>query len=216
MRFFDLVKAVGAAIALGALSVGTVQAQQQRGDITFEAQAGVAFPAGDLADVADVGGTAGGTVGYQFHPMFGWRAGVEGIFLNDTRDVNGVVPAPAMTMIHFTTGPEVVFSPPSHQDVPMTFRFFAAGGGASVDATESFSDGSSVDFDNTYFVLNFGGAAGYRVTPTVSVFVDSRAYLFFFDEQDTDAFADRSQFVEPFSRGLVIPVTVGVRLLFQP
>lgn len=205
-----------AAVGLGVGFLAASVEAQERGDITFEAQAGVAFPAGDLADVADVGGTAGATIGYQFHRLFGWRAGVEGIFLNDTRDVNGVVPAPAMDMIHFTTGPEVVFSPPSHQDAPMTFRFFAAGGGASVDASEGFSDGSSVSFNNTYFVLNFGGAAGYQITPTVHVFVDSRAYLFFFDEQDTGTFADRSQFVEPFSRGWVVPVTAGIRLLFRP
>lgn len=210
-----MLKASMVVALLGGLP-GTSLEAQQRGDITFEAQAGVAFPAGDLADVADVGGTAGATIGYQFHRLFGWRAGVEGIFLNDTRDVNGVVPAPAMDMIHFTTGPEVVFSPPSHQDAPMTFRFFAAGGGASVEAEDSFSDGSSVRFDNTYFVLNFGGAAGYQITPTVHVFVDSRAYLFFFDEQDTGAFAGRSPFVEPFSRGWVVPVTAGIRLLFRP
>ncbi len=215
MRFFNMAR-MWAAVGLGVGFLAASVEAQQRGDITFEAQAGVAFPAGDLADVADVGGTAGATIGYQFHRLFGWRAGVEGIFLNDTRDVNGVVPAPAMDMIHFTTGPEVVFSPPSHQDAPMTFRFFAAGGGASVDASEGFSDGSSVSFDNTYFVLNFGGAAGYQITPTVHVFVDSRAYLFFFDEQDTGTFADRSQFVEPFSRGWVVPVTAGIRLLFRP
>lgn len=215
MNFLERVRAfaiVGAVVTFAPASLHA----QERGDITFEGQAGVAFPAGDLADVADMGGMAGGTIGYQFHRYFGWRAGLEAIFLNDTRDVNGVVPAPAMDMVHFMTGPEVVFPPPSHQDLPMTFRVFVAGGGASVEAQESFSDGTSVDFDNTYLVLNFGGAAGYQVTPTVNVFVDSRAYLFFFDEQDTSVFADRSQFVQSFSRGWVVPLTVGVRLLLRP
>lgn len=215
MRFFEAVKTFAILVALVTFLTASLQAQG-RGTISFEAQAGVAFPAGDLAAVADVGGTAGGTIGYQFHRLFGWRAGLEGIFLNDTRDVHGVVPAPAMDMIHFTTGPEVVFSAPSHQDEPMTFRIFAAGGGASVQAKESFSDGSSVSLDNTYFVLNFGGAAGYQITRTVNVFVDSRAYLFFFDEQETSVLADRSQFVDPFSRGWVVPLTVGVRLLLRP
>ncbi len=200
----------------GAAPLVAQEENPPEGSLTIEAQTGFAFPAGDLRDVADMGVMAGGTIGYLFHENFGWRAGVEGIFLNDTRDIHGVVPSPAMNMVHLTTGPELVFPRPAFQMLPLTFRLFVAGGAAMVDATESFGDGTSVTFDQSYFVFNFGGAVGYQVTPEVNVFVDGRGYLFFFDEQDTAAFAERSQFVEPFSRGWVLPLTVGVRFAFQP
>lgn len=216
MRFYRtlMVFAVTGTLAV-AVPAASLEAQEE-GTVAFEARAGLAFPAGDLADVADVGGTFGAAASYRFHRYFGWRAGIEAIFLNDTRDQFGVVPSPAMDMIHFTTGPEVVFPPPSMQDMPMTFRLFAGLGGATIDAQETFSDASSVDFDHSYLALSFGGAAGYQVTPTVEVFADGRALLLFFDEADTGVFSDRSQFVDAFSRGWVVPVTAGIRLAFQP
>ncbi len=215
VRMIARVKAC-ALLAVLALWVTSPLAGQERGAWSVEAQMGPAIPAGALADATDVGLTAGGSVGYQFHPNFGWRAGVEGIWLNDTRDAQGVVPSPNMSVLHVMTGPEVVFPRPSYQYLPMTFRLFAAAGIASIDATDTFSDGSSVAFDHTYFAVSFGGAAGYQVTPTVNIFVDGRGYLLLFDEQDTAAFADRSPSVDPFSEGWVVPLTVGVRLTFQP
>lgn len=205
MRALERIKAYLLVVVLTPWMTSSLLAQEG-GDLTFEAQGGVAIPAGALADIADVGATVGGSVGYQFHPNFGWRAGVEGIWLNDTRDAADVMPSPAMDIVHFMTGPEVVFPRPSYQDLPMTFRMFVAGGGATVNAV-----GSGVSFDHTYFVFSFGGAAGYQLSEVVNIFVDGRGYLFLFDEQDTLVFADRSPFVQPFAEGWVAPLTLGIR-----
>lgn len=192
----------------------TAAAQEFEERVSIGIHGGLAVPAGALSDIGDVGGTVGGGLSYYFLEHLGVRLDVTGEFLDDRLDTSGAVPSPPMNLVHVHTGVEVDFPAPEWQRHPMTFRVNAGGGITSVSADGVFDDGSEVDFSETYPSLTAGGRVGYQATPTVSVFVAGQAFLTFFDEEDTQVFADRSLDVDTFSTTWSIPVTLGVAFTF--
>lgn len=198
-------------VVAGALGgVGPAEAQS----LTVEARAGAAFPLGDLKDVADIGFTIGGAGAWFFHPNIGVRADILAELLNDVVDPFGIVPAPPLTLIHFTGGFEVDFAPAADQATPLSFRLHLGAGGTRVDGAQQYGDGSSVEISATYPTFTAGTAIGYRMHSQFEVFVDGTLYLILFDEADTEMFAERSRQASAFSEAWSYPVTMGVRLIF--
>ncbi len=182
--------------------------------LTVEPRVGVAIPLGDLKDISDEGFAVGGSASWFFHENIGIRADLVAQVLNDRMDPFGIVPAPPLTLIHFTAGFEIDFAPPSGQVQPFSFRIHGGGGGTRVSGSAEYTDGSSVDFSETYLSVVGGAAIGYRVTSRIEVFADGSAYLVLFKDEDTEVFAERSLQVKTFSEGWLFPVTAGVRLIF--
>lgn len=201
---------VPAALAL-IVAAGGAAAQSS---LKVEPRVGVAIPLGDLKDISEAGFAVGGSGSWFFHENIAIRADLVAELLNDRIDPFGIVPAPPLTLIHFTGGFEIDFAPPSNQGQPISFRIHGGGGATRVSGSAEYTDGSSVDFSETYLSVVGGAAIGYRVTPRIEVFADGSAYLVLFDDEDTEVFAERSLQVETFSEGWSFPVTAGVRLAF--
>lgn len=213
----------GAALLAGfALWLGAdvAEAVAQERTIVLRARAGPTFPAGALAEVADVGGSVGGTVGYKFHPNFEARLDVDAEWLDDGYDSRGVRVAPPVSLVHFHAGVGIDFPRIGWQHVPLTFGVNVGGGGTLMSSQGPVRDQvtgeeEQFDFDETYFSLNGGAELGYEVSPRVEVFASGQAYLTFADTEDTQVFTARSPEVGTFGHAWSFPVTAGVRVGLQ-
>ena len=208
-------------VAVVSGSADAVEAQEspqaERVEGTFEVapRLGIGIPGGELWTVQDPGVHAGVSVAYYFTPYVGLRGAVTGSFLNSIEDSFGNIPAPDMTLIRFGGAVEFTAPLPERQSLPMTFVAFLGAGATSADASESLSDGSTVDFSSTVLTVSGGAEAGWQLNESANIFVSFEANAMFFDEEDTAVFAARSPEVEAFDLAWEYPVALGVRWSFR-
>lgn len=147
-------------------------------NLSFEGRAGIAIPAGKLADMEDAGFTAGLGVSYRIANRIRVRAD------GDLETLLGAVPATGLTatsdlkLWHYGAGVEAELLRPI-----LTPWTISAGVGAGA---------TTFDFDlatstKTFFTTSGFARLGYSPDPLVDLFVQGRAYLMFTSAQDFTA-----------------------------
>jgi len=197
--------------ATGSFASGAAQLEAQSG-LVVEPRAGVVFPAGGLDAVADAGFALGLSASHGLKSRVALRADVVALFLNDRVDPLGVVPAPPLNFIHILGGFEVDFVPPANQGAPLSLRFRVGAGGTWITGAAAYADGSSVDVSELRPTVTSGLAIGYRMSPTVEIFIDGTILFTILPEEATQVFAERSVQVETFSNAWTAPLTLGLRV----
>jgi len=201
------------ALLLG--STSPASAQQVDGQrFSVEPRAGIAIPAGDLSDVADVGPGVGLGLSYKLTNRLALRLDGDVDILSGL-DASGTGPeGPDATIYHYGAGLEYALLDPTTNRWAIDVNL---GAGASTFDVDDFSVGGNVvDFSETYFTANGGIQVGYDVTPAVNVFGRGQAFLMFTDEDDTAVFNAFSPDIDPagFDTALSIPLSVGVAIYF--
>jgi hypothetical protein len=173
-----------------------------KAQLNFEARGGTSIPAGDLADLTDVGGSAGASIGYWIHPRLNLR--LDG-------DV-GILPSqraalPDLRLWNYGAGLEAsVLSPASRLTL-----LARVGAGATTLDTDDFG---GRDLTLTYFALNGGLTVGYDATRSINLFATGQAYVAFGDEDELRALSSLAP--ELNGRGVdqlwSIPVQAGIRV----
>lgn len=185
----------------------------------IEGRGGISVPAGDLADVYDVGPSFGAGIGYRVHPRVTLRLDGDVSILGGA-DLTTGAEAPDTRLWHYNGGVEVELTPPAESRWGVTLNL---AGGATTFASDDFAEpltnpatGESVtDFANTYFSGNGGLKVGYAVSPSVDVYVGGQWHLAFTDEEDTAVFSQLSPTeIQAFDTASEIPVVAGVRATF--
>lgn len=179
--------------------------------VDFEAEAGVALPAGDLANFADPGVSLGLGGAFWLHDNVAIRA--DGDFANLNGERSGLVSeaaTPDMSLYHYGLGVELDVpgrSSPSMWD----FEVNAGVGGTTLD-TETFLETSAADEDltKTYPNVNAGLALGRQIAEDLTVNVRTQAFYTFVDEQEVEPISEL-RIREDLSRSVSVPLTLSVR-----
>ena len=184
-----------------------------------DGRGGISVPAGDFADLADVGPSFGLGIGYRVHPRVTLRVdGDVGIFTGS--ELATGAEAPDMNLWHYNGGVEVELTPPDASRWDVTANLAA---GATTFSSDDFAQpltnpatGEVVtDFSSTYFTANGGLKLGYDVSRNVAVYAGGQWYLAFTDEDDTAVFSALSPTeIEPFDTASEIPIVVGLKATF--
>lgn len=178
---------------------------QERERVIVEGRAGAAFPLGELADITDAGPSFGAGAAYFFHPVIGVGADLGVSLLSASApDPFEVIQVTSIDLIHFGAALVLDFGPPSHQDIPLSFR---ASAGAGLTA---MSAGSEVDFSETYFTVSGLGRIGYRIREGLELFVGTDVRVIVTDDQETAVFFQGPTEVDPMNLAISLPVTIGV------
>ena len=157
-----------------------------------------------------VGGLAGASAMWNFHPNWAIRADFDYMKLDDDTDSNGVVLSPPQDLMFLGGSFEVNFNPPKYQTMGFTFMLNVGAGAMKMTVDDTYDAGSPANtFDHTYPAFQGGAKIGYQVAPWINIFVNGTAYFILMDAADTSP-----AFGEAFNNGWVIPVTAGVRLSF--
>jgi hypothetical protein len=182
---------------------------QGNGKLSLDARVGVSFPAGAMAELTDVGGVAGGSLVWNFHPNWALRADFDYLRLDDGANDLGILVSPPMDLLFFGGSIEVNFNAPKYQDLPLTFTVNVGGGAMSMKVDNTFDAGHPANgFDYTYPTIQGGAKIGYQVSDLINIFVQGTAYLVIIESGDTWVFPRD----DTFDHGWVIPVVAGVRL----
>lgn len=216
-----LAVACAAALLLAHPAAATAQADPsvgpQPGGFGLDASAGVALPAGELANVLDAGASLAGGVTYHLDRRFGIWAGADLQWMAGATDAAGTV-FPDMRVLHAALGGELnVFGGYDLRDDPDPQPFVTTlrlGVGLTDFSTEEALDGgapSPVTFDPTELSFHGGLTAGWQATPRVKVYLGSVAHLAITDRAETSAYAALSPEVGTFDTAWVVPVRAGVR-----
>lgn len=200
-------------LLLGSTSPANAQQiDEQR--FSIEPRAGIAIPAGDLSDVADVGPGVGIGLAYRLTNRLAVRIDGDVDILSGL-DASGTGPeGPDATIYHYGAGLQYALLDPATNRWAIDVNL---GAGASTFDVDDFSVGGNVvDFSETYFTANGGLQVGYDVTPTVNVFGRGQAFLMFTDEDDTAVFSAFNPDIDPagFDSAWSIPLSVGVAIYF--
>lgn len=201
----------GALLAVLAVMVlpGTGTAQPATGKVSVDLRGGVAIPAGNMATILDVGGVAGASAMWNFHPNWAIRADFDYMKLDDGRNSLGVLISPPQDLMFVGGSFEVNFSAPKLQSYPLTFMLNAGAGMMNMKVDDTFDPGSPANgFDEWYLTFQGGAKIGWQFEPWINVFVNGTAYFMVIDSADTGGFGYN------FDNGWVIPITAGVRLTF--
>lgn len=196
-------------------STSPADAQQVDGQrFSIEPRVGIAIPAGDLSDVADVGPGVG--IGFAYRLSNRLAVRIDGdVDILSGLDSSGTGPeGPDATIYHYGAGLQYALLDPATNRWAIDVNL---GAGASTFDVDDFSAGGDpVDFSETYFTANGGVQVGYDVTPTVNVFGRGQAFLMFTDEDDTAVFSAFSPDIDPagFDTAWSIPLSVGVAIYF--
>lgn len=186
-------------------------AQPAMGKVSVDLRGGVAIPAGNMATITDVGGLAGASAMWNFHPNWAIRADFDYIKLDEGEDSFGVLLSPPQDLMFFGGSFEVNFNGPRYQDMPFTFMLNAGAGIMQMKVDDTFDASHPANgFDQSYLTFQGGAKIGYQITQWINVFVNGTAYFMLIDSADTGVFGFN------FDNGWVIPVTAGVRLSFLP
>ena len=189
--------------------------QPATGKVSVDLRAGVAIPAGNMAKITDLGGLAGASLMWNFHPNWAIRADFDYMKLDDGTDDFGVVLSPPQDLMFFGGSIEVNFNAPKYQSLPFTFMLNVGAGAMKMKVDDTFDPGHEAnDFDHTYPALQGGLKIGYQLKPWINIFVNGTAYFIIMDSNDSLVFVDPDAGVSPFDTGWVLPVTAGVRLTF--
>jgi hypothetical protein len=217
------ISTIGAMAGAALLLVGGIpqsaSAQGVDSPWVVEGRGGISVPAGDLADVFDVGPSFGAGIGYRVHPRVTLRADGDVAILSGADLATGEQ-APDTRLWHYNGGVEVALTPPGESRWDVTAN---VGGGATTFSGDDFEPavvnpvtGETVtDFSETYFTANGGLKVGYDVTPRVNVYAGGQWYLAFTDEEDTAVFSSLSPSeINAFDTASEIPIVLGVRASF--
>ncbi|MFW6192310.1 MAG: hypothetical protein ACOC83_02395 [Gemmatimonadota bacterium] len=211
------ISAIGAAAAAAFFLLmlpGDAAAQAANGSWVLEGRGGISVPAGDLADVFDVGPSFGAGIGYRVHPRVTLRADGDVAILSGNDDL--ATPAPDTRLWHYNGGVELELTRPGASPWDLTVNL---AGGATTFSGDDFTEtvtnpvtGESVtDFSETYFTANGGLKVGYDVTRRINVFVGGQWYLAFTDEDDTAVYSALNPEIEAFDTASEIPIVVGLK-----
>lgn len=183
-----------------------------QGNVSFDAQGGIAFPVRDLSALTDAGPSLGGGIAYWITPRVAVRGGFDANLLKG-KDASGTGPeGPDIDLLHYNAGLQVRLTDP--RSSPWDLNLNVAGGATTMNADPFTVEGEPVDFRETYFALNGGLGVGYGVSRNVSLFVDGQWYLTFTDADDTGVFRTFSSDIpdDGFNTASALPVSVGVRV----
>lgn len=193
--------ATAAGAVVGALALvaatGAPVAAQQAGDVTLDARGGVAVPTFDIADIVDAGPSfglgakywVGDRVFLRAAADFGFHPGDEDAVVDGT----SLGEFPDVDVFHYIGGAGVRLTPSDSR----WFALVNAGAGAMTFDVDVDAEDSSF----TYFAVNVGGEAGYRVTERVALFVSPQGNIAFSDE---DEVFTGDAWVWPFTAGVRI------------
>lgn len=194
--------------------------------VDFDARGGIAFPVGNLGDVADGAGPSF-NVGVNFGlsdrfllRVTGGADMYQGIDLGEPVGNEGLNELD-VDLIHFHAGGLYYLLPPEEGGVSVALTGTAGLTNFHVPrlATSVGTDAIEFEISELYFSAGGGLSLGYAVHEQVDLFLDSHTYLVFGDEEDTvellqvvnDVSADP---VDSLDTVWSVPVTAGVRLHF--
>lgn len=201
------VNRLAAVLGIVVVLLGWPVAAQGQQKLEIDGRVGAGIPAGDLADIADVGPAVGVKVAYRLNPRFALRADGE-VEVLDGADLDSGAQAPDLTLWHYGGGVELQVLEPNVSRWSLVAN---AGIGATTFNSDDFSDAQGGgDFNETYFTFNTGAEVGYNVRSNVRLFVGAQAHVMFADEDDTVAFAALSPEVDNFGTVVSVPITGGV------
>ncbi len=185
---------------------------------SFEGGAGIAFPLGDLGDVAESGPSFGLAASYFLNPRFALRG--EGS-VDLYGEPSGATIDPDLRIWHFTGGFEYHIADPTGG---LLFAFDLGLGGVTFDTNvfqvrdfPNTGDTATGSFQKTYLAANGGLKLGYNFarhsqtgTPMVAIFIQGDLHLMFADDQDSALLA--AAFGQTgFNTVYAVPVTAGLR-----
>lgn len=174
-------------LALTGLVTTEADAQQR---VTFDGRAGLAVPAGKLADATDPGFTFGVGGAYWVHPRIALTADGDLELLRGQKATG--IRGPDLNLWHYSAGAALSLLPTSSR-----WQVLAnVGAGASTFDSEAEAVESL-----TRFTTNGGLRLAYRIANQSDVFVGSQAYLMFTDESRQGSDTNWS-----------LPVHAGLRL----
>ncbi|MFQ5746920.1 MAG: OmpA family protein [Gemmatimonadota bacterium] len=200
------------AVAFGAavLVLATATSGHAQGKVSVEGHGGIAIPAGDLADLYDVGPNFGANLEYNLNSRVAIRIGGDVDILSGVdMDANGQEP-PDLNIYHYNAGIVLRLVEPGTSE--WSFDVNANGGGSTFDS-DTFTPvgtGGPQDFSETYFTFNGGLRVGYDLSPRAAVFVGGQVYVIFADETDSAALASLRTDASPFDTAVTIPVNAGI------
>lgn len=212
---FTRSKLAGALTAAALVLGGASAARAQEPAPAFEgmAAAGVAIPAGGLADVTSTGVAVGGGLIYRFQPHFAVRADVNADMLDGTSDSFGNQ-FPSMKLLHVTGGFQVDLPKPDWQDVPLTTSVDVGLGLTHMSTNESDVPAPVGGFSKTFFAATGALRLGWRFDPHVEAFAQGRTYLTMGKRGDLLVFTNHSPEVGFLRTLWSFPITAGLRLSF--
>lgn len=208
--------AASAVALVVALAMPLAATAQETGPWTLNARGGVAIPAGDLADLQDIGGTVAAGISYDIHPRI--ALGVDGAvdFLSgkDASDEGVLLPVPDMTVWNYRATIDFLLTDPTS---PWDLTVDLGIGGSTLDSDAvSVGPAAGEDFNETYLATSGGVTLGVDVGSNARLFVSGRSRLVYADEDDTIGFASFSSEVDQEGFGSVwtFPVQAGISFTF--
>lgn len=194
---------VGTLAALTALALGNVPAAAQ--GFTTEVRGGISFPAGDLAEVTDVGFNGGLGLGWVLSERLAIRADGDLEFLNE--DARGGVVMPRTFLWHYQAGLELGLT---GADSDWLIRARGGAGGTTYD-TDRFDNGGD-DFLHSAFSVSGGLGIGRRWLENAEVGVLGRGFVAFLDDERTAELAALNPTrVTNFSKSSSFPISIYIR-----
>lgn len=152
---------------------------QAQGQFWVGLYGGIGIPAGDYSDFAKTGFSGGVDVSYGFSPRFGIAA--DFVFgLNSAKDEAPTGFDFDQTVLHYDASVYVIVTPEDSE----FFLWIDAGAGASTISFRDTDEATGEKPDSqTNFTIPLGVGFGYSVSENVDLFLRSRAYLMFVDEE---------------------------------
>jgi len=195
------------------LPAGAVSGQSR---VILGARAGVALPAGELADLVAPGATVGGGLAVRVYRDLWLRFGLNADMLEEKRLSSGES-SPGVNLYHYLVDAEWRFtSARSPFSVTGT-----VGAGTTRLEIEAFSipqgrpgAGQTPLIQESYPALHAGFQLGYRLGSRVHAGLSVRAYRVFANEEDTAAIETLSDEVDALGAVWTIPIALHVDLWF--
>ena len=207
----------GALAVVAILASATAGVAQETGRFSVAPRAGIALPAGDLERFVEPGSSLGLDISVGLTPRLTGRARAEGDLLRGATLPSGVA-APDMKVLHYTAGLETLLLHPARVPVGIAADI---GLGLSTFISDSYTVPNATTatgpqkFRETFPTLRAGLNFSYPLRSSLRVFLDTQAYYTIMNEQETRRLTyltlDR---YDPVTRGVTIPVTLGVRTSF--
>jgi hypothetical protein len=193
-----MVAGVAVGIALGSAPVAGQ-------GFTAEARGGPSFPAGDLAEVTDVGFNLGVGLGWALSGRLALRADGDFELLNDDARAGALLPRTFLW--HYHGGLDLGLTDPA---ADWLIRVRGGAGGTTYD-TERFQDGSP-GILHSAFSVSGGLSVGHRWVDAMEIGVLGRGFVAFLDRERTQRLEDLNPaVVNSFSKASSFPVSIYFR-----
>lgn len=198
------------ATALACLAVLPAAAASQMDESTVDlsVRAGPSMPAGDLAEVTDVGPSIGADVAFWINDHFAVTVDASSDMLRgDERSAA----LPDVQLHHYGAGLEADIMP---RTSPVSFTLIGGGGATTVQTNmiESSEPSTPDHIAQTYFGVNAGAEAGYEVSDNIALALRGGAYFAFTDALDLSPLSDLSPNVDGFDSMVTLPLTLQVEV----